>query len=769
MSDMEDMPPLSELADSLHDIIAPTFTLAFIRLNKDITVDVPARLQKDPLITAIVKYFNSPWHSAQGRAKSVLSGYAKTLGMLFNEALADFNYVPDTIGSYWLKAVKERSKSETGVRAHNLTLTSAFDRILKRKVVGIEFSNEELRAVAKFKAIWPPVRWNPSETQKTLEELTPLKHTNQELFASLRYFCSWYVVEWSSIMQQFKDRLPDDYQRIQHEIDTFGEDSFFHQYSRHLKKATIVNKEMARRGSLSSEERIIGPSIWVRAAKAIDSDLLKDMTYLAFRMVRHESDPSNIEYDPVNEFVRFTTPVDAEERDRYLSTLITDEPVSRVKIPQLPAVTALVSPSFEMQMAVAWLLASDRHQASNLNLMTLSSIRKIENTITTVVEASSFKGRNKGLTINAAKLRECGELYKSNHPIHKALLAYRNHAEQAYVNGFFLSDEQELQEQLLLPFIPFQQGLQVSKHERYSDNDIGKRPGYALKPTTPRNLGFLALFTENTTSNKLVNEGKGAEFCDLLGYSTRNNGRTKARGGGGVGMHVKSTGAEISISPAFIAQTEPVANRKSNISVSENMRMRSDYESDEREMQEDIEARKANHTVAVRHDVYVNRMKDKVKLNSESKFAEMVGNEMIAAALDLSLANKEKTSLLTLHEVSLRLGLSAPDADNLENLENLMKESKLQDYVIDATGLLLKDGEFIVTKTPITAALMTSYIEHIDDSFEKVLASNEDRAKGLIAHRMFLQALLNEFDEKTKREAKELYGNAEFPFPDLLV
>jgi hypothetical protein len=34
---------------------------------------------------------------------------------------------------------------------------------------------------------------------------------------------------------------------------------------------------------------------------------------------------------------------------------------------------------------------------------------------------------------------------------------------------------------------------------------------------------------------------------------------------------------------------------------------------------------------------------------------------------------------------------------------------------------------------------------------------------------MFLQAMLNEFDEKTKREAKERFGDAVFPFPELIA
>lgn len=769
MSDMNKISTLSELADSIPDVIAPTFTLSFIRLNKDIKVDVPQRLQKDPLIKALVKYFNSPWHSAQNRSTTVLSKYAKTLTMLFDKALAGFDYVPDTVGSYWLKAIKEKSDSETEARAHNLTITAAFERILKRKVSDVEFSSDELIAVAKFKQIWPSLRWQRSEPQKTLEQLTTLNHKNRELFASLRFFCCWYIQEWSSVIQQFKEKLPIEYEVIREEINKFAADSFFHQKSRHIKKASIIEREIKKRGSLSSEERIICPLIWVKAANTIDSELLKDLVYVAFRMCRYESDSLNMEYDINNEFLRFTKPISSEERNKYLSTLIINEKISYVKIPQLPPITALVSPSFEMQISTAWLLASDRHQASNLNLMTLSSIRKIENSITTIVEATSFKGRNNGLTISAEKLKKSGEVYKSNHSIHKSLLKYRNHAEQAYIDNFFVRDENELHEQFLLPFIPFQPGLLVNKHERYSDSDIGKTASYALKPTTERNLGFLAIIAENTVINQHIKESKSIEFCELLGFSMFSNGRTKSRGGGSTRNFVKATGSEIAISPAFIAQTEPIAKRMSNISVSKNMLLRSDYESDDLETQEKIEAKKANHTVAVRHDVYINRTKDKLKLESESKFAEMVGNEMIAVAMELSVEKKNKSRLLTLGEVSLHLGLSTPQAEELESLDQLLQVSKLQDYVIDSTGILLKDGEFIVTKTPVVAALMTAYIEHIEKSFEQVVESNEDLAKGLIAHLMFLQAMLNEFDAKTKREAKELYGDSAFPFPDLIA
>lgn len=64
---------------------------------------------------------------------------------------------------------------------------------------------------------------------------------------------------------------------------------------------------------------------------------------------------------------------------------------------------------------------------------------------------------------------------------------------------------------------------------------------------------------------------------------------------------------------------------------------------------------------------------------------------------------------------------------------------------------------------------MQSYIIHIDTTLDQVFSSNEDLVEGLIAHRMFLQAMLNEFDEKTKREAKERFGDAVFPFPELIA
>ena len=76
---------LSELADSIPDVLAPSFTVSFIRLNADIRIDVPARLQNDPLIRALVKYYNSPWHAQQNRGIGALGKYAKALNLFFND------------------------------------------------------------------------------------------------------------------------------------------------------------------------------------------------------------------------------------------------------------------------------------------------------------------------------------------------------------------------------------------------------------------------------------------------------------------------------------------------------------------------------------------------------------------------------------------------------------------------------------------------------------------------------------------------------------
>ena len=179
------LPPLSELADSIPDVLAPSFTFSFIRLNADITIDVPARLQNDPLIRALVKYFNSPWHARKDRCIVSLNRYKKALNLFFNNTLAEFDYVPDTIGERWIYTLKGESDSENTIRMWNFSIKAPLNRISKRLDVGVIFSKEEIAAVSKFNKSWPSLKWNQSNPNKTLEELSDLDVTNAELFASL--------------------------------------------------------------------------------------------------------------------------------------------------------------------------------------------------------------------------------------------------------------------------------------------------------------------------------------------------------------------------------------------------------------------------------------------------------------------------------------------------------------------------------------------------------------------------------------------------------
>ena len=755
------LPPLSELADSIPDVLAPSFTFSFIRLNADITIDVPARLQNDPLIRALVKYFNSPWHARKDRCIVSLNRYKKALNLFFNNTLAEFDDVPDTIGERWIYTLKGESDSENTSRMWNFSIKAPLNRISKRLDVGVIFSKEEIAAVSKFNKSWPSLKWNQSNPNKTLEELSDLDVTNAELFASLRVFCQWYIQEWASVMKRFKERMPEEYQAIKTDINRFGKDSFFFEYSRKIAKKEMIHREIERRGSFPPSERATGLAIWIKAAIKLDSVLLKDMVYLAFRLARHETHPENLSFDSGGYFAGFASPVEIEERDQYLKELLPFK--WDAKTPQLPPATALVSPSFEMQMATAWLLASDRHQASNLNLMTLSSIRKINNSVSTIVEISSFKGRNNTTLVNAAKIKDSGETYKSNHPIHKALWAYRETAEQAYQEGFFIKDEEALDSQMLLPFIPLAQGLSVKKQKKYCDSDIGNDSAYDLDLGKPRNLGLLTAVTPNTVVQQINAEDGRSAFSDLLGHAMFHNEKHKAQ------KHSVQTAPMISITPTYIAGTEPVAKLRRRVSLSENMNLSAGIDSDDQKDENQLEAMRANHSVDVRQNVYVARSNDKIKLEAESRFAQMVGEEMVAAAMSLLDIKLEKSSVLTVADVSKKLGLSVCTNDDLESLETLLAESSAQNYLIDVTGLIQKDAELIVIKTPIVAALMQSYIIHIDTTLDQVFSSNEDLVEGLIAHRMFLQAMLNEFDEKTKREAKERFGDAVFPFPELIA
>lgn len=751
---------LSEIAKNTDTVLAPTFTKSRIVLGDGFEIDVPDRLQNLPLISAIVKYYNSPWIAQQDFTKGTKIKKIKSLDLLFNKALKDFDYIPDTLPIRWLDSIKSVTDSRSESRTINFGISTALRDIFESRITGLKFTDEEYKAVGFFNGIWTNIPWVAPDKTKSLEDLTPLEYSNSELISGLRYFCSNHIKQWVDIIECFNSssKLSSLKKCVLEDLKSFGVSSIYHKECREYankSKKTYLEEIKPHEGKPTYK-------IWLELLKVCHSDLLVDMIFQCI-VRRNKGIDETVSFNEETKVVKITN-LELDKRKFCIKVL---ERKSNYKLPVLPPITSLLSPSIDMQLCIAWLLASDRHQTSNLVRMRTNSLQKFENSISTILKVESYKGRHKkvaGKSINLSlpEDEKAGETYKRNHPIYKAIDQYLELVKIAYKTNALVSNP-ELENQLLLPFIPNTNEGKAIRLPRYSTSSITSF-SWALRINDERILSLIACLTEGTDTYEALINSPAKPFVDFFKYILEKNQNEPT-----INNKYKPKG--IAISPNFIGQSAILAvdNEAYDITRSNNMEI-AHYHDDV--MSETIDAQSRHHTLETEKNVYIDRSGDRIKLENESRFALLVGEEMVNAAMEVTFERYKNTDLkISYGEAAIAMGMPLDQVNyDTYDLNDFLNSSEAMDYTLDKTGIVSnEEGKTVVVKTPIVAALIQGYIKHIDNSLERLIASNEKRIFSVITHRMFLQQIINNFDEKTKRLADELYGDAQFTFPEITV
>jgi len=787
---------ISDRAESLADVTHAIFTTERIILPYGFTVEVPDQLKDDLVVKGLVKYHNSAEYIEKNYTKNIVRKSAKALEILFHKALKGFNQIPETIDAYWLKALKESGYGEYMLNQLNMQIQTPLRSITKGALKDQSLiTPEEKVAISKIERSWPSLRRPPSSSTNSMCDLLDIGYDNAELVSSLRTFAPAFISEWSKVRKKFKDKLPHHYDRICNDIELYGSDSYMHHAVRQIAKPRDINRYSETYGeeAVNAHFKSIRYQIWIEAAITLRNPLLVTYLYNAFRKAHKDKYDLYLTGND-QELWGYSHLISIESMIEYLKQFVQENGSIRMavrnfqglkydlRVPSLCPLTVLLSPSLEEQYCFSWLLGSDRHQISNLMNMRLKDIQFHENTVSTIVQIESYKGRNQTNTLTQLKINQSfkryqqhrskqqntpGENYKRNHTIFKGIKAYADDARSAYCTGAFQRFEKQLDDCHLLPFIPTQPEF-VKPWEKYNPSDRNKTYHWSIKDGQEHGFSFfIDLARENSLAlSYLLEKYDGiSAFIEWMSEIIRSNEETKPVHRTKKQEYVE--GSTIGITPNVIAQSSVYASSKrAAFTIKPTLDLPKALDDDSELLRQ---AKKANHSIQVRQNVYLNRSTDKIKLEQEADFAGLVGEEMVKAASQVADHRLNSTSLFTLEEARKALGMTQGESSGSarETME-ILEQARLEEFAIEKTGIISKDGQVIVVKSLIVCALIKAYIRHIDDGISDVFSSNEERGRELIVQRMMLAAILeNGFDSTFQRRADEEYGEDEFPFPDL--
>jgi hypothetical protein len=183
----------------------------------------------------------------------------------------------------------------------------------------------------------------------------------------------------------------------------------------------------------------------------------------------------------------------------------------------------------------------------------------------------------------------------------------------------------------------------------------------------------------------------------------------------------------------------------------------------------DIDSRRQFHKPETRFYSYTLNSKDKIQLAKNTRFGAVVGAEILKAAEAVAWAKARKSESFGCEDLHEALGLNVSQKNADTNPKQLLEQASMQGYLIESSGLIQKDGQTYILKTPLVSGLMQGFIEHVDSQLDTLKDFSSERVKHVMAHRMFLSLVLEVFDAALIREGKELFDQYEFKFPDLLA
>ncbi|KPV99027.1 hypothetical protein [Pseudoalteromonas sp. P1-8] len=385
--------------------------------------------------------------------------------------------------------------------------------------------------------------------------------------------------------------------------------------------------------------------------------------------------------------------------------------------------------SHEAVFAMQCILACHRIQTSGVERMSFNDV--ISNN--KGVQFKYYKGRG--------KKRFATDVLKKGSQPYKATQIYLEHFKQQHPG-----DNPKL--------------IQYHKVRGTTDNlgQIGKHKANRL------NHFFIDLLDESTELHKHMKMNLGKDSVPILALLKKIVENNLSAAENSINYRISEDKGFISLSIDSIARARVEADDAKHRAPA--LKESSEYRKPvyQEKAEKEVEALLTAHNLETKQNIYNARSRSPEKLESMRRFAAQVGDTMEQDARAVEkLFNK--TKVLDLKAVTKLLGIEGT-INEQEDLYDIV--NKELGNVVGDIGDINVEGKRIVIETPLTAALITSKISHINSEIPRLKLDSEKKALKAQMHRAYLSTLLAEFSSSIIKEGKLMSRRYKFPFSPMV-
>ncbi|WJV23204.1 MULTISPECIES: hypothetical protein [Pseudomonas] len=201
--------------------------------------------------------------------------------------------------------------------------------------------------------------------------------------------------------------------------------------------------------------------------------------------------------------------------------------------------------------------------------------------------------------------------------------------------------------------------------------------------------------------------------------------------------------------------------------ISQSLVLEKELETNQTELHSEINSRAMGHSVATGRHIYKDGfMAAEVSeiVEPVDAFIRRVGDERFKTALALSSQLAQSSHKISLSELKEISGID----DSALTIEKLIDTLTEKDRLL-ITGELLHDSQKIIIETDFTAAIMASYIEHLEESLASIITTERtDTCTTLLGELIYLTQTLRSFPAEIKAAGETLRKSLDLKFPPVI-
>jgi len=791
--------PLRQRHDVPKPVSVPQFSKTSIVWSGNGVTKIPDQWVDDPFVRGLVKYFNSRYFNSEVGSKSYVAKYKSAIQLFFEILdIRGLSSVPENIYAIILGHMKEMDFTEakierwyqcirTPARKLSTVAVKNKNRSNIKLLREISIDSDERSILIRANRLAPNVRNVQNNPFPDLIEALNIEDEEWAqgdlIISSIRAFCAFFISEWSQLREKFLDQFPNEVS------------SFIERYKSNNKwPGKKIRYGHYFLGGTKYHNYCVDHVLEI--VKSIDHPFLTELFAYQYLDIgsRYNKSISDFLKDAWNPETMVSTACEVDWLDRIskiyrnsttgrlmpIQQAHTDQ-AKRGKGKNYPDLNprwstrltaciegqALIGLSRSEQVCMAWLLATDRHQPSNLRWMTLGDVAFTDNGVSTFIDPHTLKGRaNRSsgaqyqFSVNGNQEvfnRDAGAAYKRGQNIHSAFLDYRRQLIRASRNGLL----HEVEPSGELDDVWFLSEVRAPSSKTGKGGYIETRY-LSIHPSAISTMEiFLAAMDGSITNRYVLDKCPEAElFFKVLRKCARDSDfdepieRQKSVGIGLINR------LEVNNKLGRLYSLEELPLSKDNsMAISDRSKM----------VEAARDAATHNHAVGTALNVYADKLPR--YMADSANFGARVGDEAVRMAAQLGEVKAGKTSVMSMSELRKQLGVETVREKEIEQLNELLEQVDLEGYVVDELGLIQDaESKVVVIRHPITIRLIQSEINSIDEQVCNLQYSNEDRLNRLMIRYMYLKMLLVEkFTPSEIRESEYLYGDVVFPMSDILV